>query len=272
MPLREFLNNAGRVITSNSTTILTYLGVGGVITTAAIAVNDNVRAREILDRHVSKKNRGVYFGKRVLTADDLSFKEKAELTWTCYIPTAASVVLTSTCIIGAHKLNIKKQAALASLLGMSQEALREYRKQVAKQIGAKKAQRLDDMSVEEHVKDRPARERTEITGQGTTLFRDTLTEREFYSDIDKVKRVFHGLQHKLNRNGFVSVNDLYRGLNLRQCEIGDLVGWLDADGPINWRLTSVTVNDERIQVIQYELSPKHVYKTTRHGGEHYERY
>lgn len=229
-------------------------------------MNDGLKARDVIDRHIQKNSR-VRKSEKRLTADDLTLIDKFKLTWRCYIPTATAVLIGGACIVGAHKTHLKRQAALASLLGASQEAFREYRNQVARKLGDRKAQQVEDEMNEELIRENPPiQSRIVQTGHGATLFRDMITGVYFFSDIEKVKRAFHNAQVKLERKGHVCLNEVLTGFGLEPVELGDIVAW-GRDEAIQWRFSACT--DEEYAtclVIQYENLPRSVFGDRHNPG------
>ena len=74
----------------------------------------------------------------------LKKKEIVKLTWECYIPTAAVGLSTIACIIGAHNIHLRRNAALASLYSLTESAFKEYQSKVVETIGKNKELKVRD--------------------------------------------------------------------------------------------------------------------------------
>jgi len=58
-----------------------------------------------------------------------------------------------------------------------------------------------------------------------SLWYDTTTDRYFYSNIDYIRKAELDAQRMLERNGFVSINDIYGMLGIKEVPLGDDMGW-----------------------------------------------
>ena len=105
-----------------SPTILTGLGVIGVVGTAVLSVRATPKALALIK---VKKDE--------LKTDKLTPQELVEATWKCYIPSALVGVSTIACIIGIGVLDRRNQAALTSAYAMLNESYKQYR-QAAKKV------------------------------------------------------------------------------------------------------------------------------------------
>jgi predicted DNA repair protein MutK len=91
MKFQGLIKTIGGTVSRNSPTILTSLGVAGVVATTVMGGRDTIKAIRILDE---------------LDPDnEFTNKEKIKETYKCYIPTMIMGAVTIGCIIGANSIN-----------------------------------------------------------------------------------------------------------------------------------------------------------------------
>lgn len=81
--------------------ILSGMAVGGIFATALLGVRAG--------RKVANKVQTYY------ETVSPSLKQELSLTWKCYIPPVTSAILTSACMIGAHRTHLRNEAVLAAV-------------------------------------------------------------------------------------------------------------------------------------------------------------
>lgn len=103
----------------SSPTILTGIGVIGVVGTAVMAVRATPKALQIIEENTGYDHDGFMRSP--------SKKELVILTWRCYIPATLIGISTIACVIGINALNKRNQASLASAYAMLSETYKQYR-------------------------------------------------------------------------------------------------------------------------------------------------
>lgn len=202
-----------------SPTILTGLGVIGVVGTAALSVRATPKALALIK---AKKDE--------LETDNLTPVEVVEATWKCYIPPALVGVSTIACIIGIGVLDKRNQEALTSAYAMVNESYKQYR-QAAKKVYGEDA---DDKIHAEMAKDAMIAD----GGWGYQTYNmdmDTESERILCYDMFS-KRYFNttmaaviNAQYHINRNlqlrGYCVLNEYYEFLGIDGVDLGNEMGW-----------------------------------------------
>lgn len=207
----------GGVLSKNSPEILTVLACGGVISTVVLAVNKTPEALLILEEETK------YRQKKRLSS--ITKVEKFKLTWKCYIPAGVVGVTTIGCIIGAHTVNARRNAALASLYALSESAFREYKTKVIQEIGKSKETKIHDDVVKDHIAAHPSGGNVILTGTGDVLCYDMLSGRYFMSSYEVIRRKVNDLNYDLRSEMRLTLNDLYYALGLPPIELGTMVGF-----------------------------------------------
>jgi len=249
MELKAIARNLGDVISQNSPTILTGLSVGGLLTTTILAVRATPKAMTILDNHD-------------LLIEDMTKRTIVGLTWKCYIPAMATGLATIACIIGANHISLRRNAALASLYGLTEAAFKEYQAKVVETIGRSKELKVRDDIAEDQVKRNPVGTNEVIfTGKGDVLCYDSLSGRYFKSDIEQIRRSVNTLNRELLTDMFLTLNDLYYALGLSGTKLGDEMGWDIDKGLLEINFSAqVTENFDPCLVLNYDLTPRFINK------------
>ena len=248
MNVQSMTKNLTTQISKNSPTILTGLSVAGLISTTILAVRATPKAMELIQEERYQK-----------AGEDLTKKEIIQVTYKCYIPAAVMGTVTIACIIGANTINLRRNAAIASLYSISEKTMKEYQNKVVETFGKNKEQKVKDEIAKDRVHKNPTSDNEIIiTGKGETLCYDALSGRYFKSDIEEIKRVMNKLSRDLLSEMFLSMNQVYSELGLRGTKMGDLVGWHVADGLIEPRFSSqLTENGTPCLVIDFDVEPRY---------------
>lgn len=266
MHVKQIAKNLGVVISKNSPTILTGTAVAGLITTAIFAVKATPKALRILEDEGEQRWENSNYdedGSRPHMHYRCYIKpiEQFQLTWKCYIPTAAIATASIVCIIGANSINLRRNAALASVYTITETAFKEYQSKVAETIGKNKELKVRDELASDHIKANPP-EPSEVifTGKGEVLCFDSLSGRYFKHDIENIRRIENRLNKMLINEDHISLNDLYFELGLAGTKMGDDLGWHIETGMLEFRYSSQLTEDEiPCLVLDYSITPTFYY-------------
>jgi len=244
--------NLGGVISENSPTILTTFAVAGLITTTILAVKATPKALSLLE---DVRIDGVY---KFEPTAGLSRKDIIRITWKCYIPAAAVGVGSIFCIIYSNRVSMRRTAAIASLYGITEAALKEYRAKVVETIGERKELAVRDAIAGDHVKKNPSHTSEVIlTGKGEVLCYDTLSGRYFKSSVEQIKRTINELNASLMQENFLPLNDLYYNFGLADIDLGKELGFNIDKGLIEVNFsTQLTEEGEPCLVLGFDIFPK----------------
>ena len=241
-----------RTFIKRSPEILIGVGITGFIFAGILAVKATPKAMELLD---DKRDE--------LEKDDLTVAETVQTTWKVYIPSVATALLSSVCIIGANSVHMKRYAALSAACTMAETSLREYSDKVIETIGEKKEQEVRDAIAKDEVEKHPVANReVMITGKGETLCYDPMSDRYFESDIEKIKKAINECNRRMLIENEISLNDLYMELGLRPVDesIGETLGWCVDKGFIEPAFSSqLTDNGRPCLVIAFRNPPRYDY-------------
>lgn len=252
----NIIKQASNQIAKHSPEILTSLAVGGMVTTVVMAVKATPKALELiqLEHDAILMN----LDEDVLEYD-MPKKDMIKVAWKPYIPAMIMGTATIACIIGAHTVSSRRTAALASAYSLTETALTEYKNKVVEQIGKGKEEKVRDAIAADHLKENPISEVEilELPGDGQLCY-DTLSSRYFKSSIEKIRQTVNCLNERLLREDYLSVNDLYYSLGLRETPLASDLGWRVDNGLIDVKFSAqLTETDTPCIVIDYQIVPQY---------------
>lgn len=248
--LAEITKNTKISIEKHTPEILMGFGIAGMITAIVVAVKDTPKAVKLIEEKKAEKG-----------SDKLTVGETIKTAWKCYIPTTVIAATSTACLIGSSKINLKRNAVLATAYKIAESAHREYRDKVIETFGEKKEKAVKDKIAKDKIDSNPSRNcEIYITNNGNTLCYDVLSGRYFRTNIDKIKKVENELNRRMLIEGYISLNDFYDEIGLKQTKMGDELGWKIECGYLNLSFSSqLTEEDEPCLVVDYGVEPKYDY-------------
>lgn len=243
-----------RFLDKNSPTILTTLGVVGVVTTSVSAGQATIKATKILeDAGPIKDFKNWDKDKKLQIVKDLGV---------IYAPTIIMGAATVTSIIFANRIASKRTAVLASLYSLSEKALDNYKLKADEIIGAKKMQKVKDEVEYDRLIPMDQVGSIYNTGHGNSLFFNTFDGRYFRSDIEYVRKVINDLNFELLNSMFVSLNEFYADMGLERSTIGDMVGWTIENQIMPRYTCRLMENEEPCTIVTFDVDPKYDFNHT----------
>lgn len=247
--ITNFINTSKSFVKKHSPEILTGVGVAGMITTTVLAVKATPKAIRLLDEAKDEKG------------DELTVVETVKAAWKPYIPAVVTGVASVSCIIGASRINAKRNAALATAYTISERALVRYRDKVIETIGEKKEKEIKEKIAQDEIDKNPvSNNQVYITSKGNTLCMDFISGRYFMSDIDTIKNAVNEINREMTYDHYVSLNTFYSKIGLDHIKNGYDLGWNLDNGLVELEFTPLfTEKMEPCVGIDYSISPKYDY-------------
>lgn len=242
--LTSLAGSARKLFSDNSPTILTAAAVVGVVATAVLVAKAAPKAHIDIQNEKSER------------ADEVTLIEQAQLVWKYYVPAAATGTATIACIIGANTISTKRSAALASAVGLSEYAFKEYRTKVAEQFGETKETKVHDAVMRDVIDRNPiADNQVIVTGNGKSVFHDSFTGLYFETDMESVRRAVNDINEQIFGQDSASLNEFYNRLGVKATKIGDELGWTQVN-KLEVRYSTQLMDDGRpCVVIDYRKEP-----------------
>lgn len=197
--------------------IFVCIGVVGTVTTAALAVRETPKAMRLIEE-----------------AKAVTRREKFKAAWKCYIPAAASGVITMAAIIANHSVLMRQNAELALAYGFGQTALRLYSErtpvETRNQISAEMMQKKEPPKGEMI----PLRTDMDPKDQINVWF-DYYSSRYFHASTNQVNAAIDEFNETVVKaDGRGSLNQLYLCFHnpdeLPPMGFANLLGWKYRDG------------------------------------------
>ena len=246
----KLARNARMAMSKRSPEILTGLGIAGMIMTTVLAVKATPKALRIIE--TEREERG-----------EMAKKDVVKVAWKCYIPAAVLGATSAACLIGASRVSLRRNAALATAYKLSETALVEYRDKVVETIGEKKERGIREAIAKDKLEKNPVNSSTVIvTGNGDTLCHDAVSGRYFKSSMDKLEKAVNKLNKRMinGGEGYISLNEFYDEVGLSYLPLGDELGWRTDKGLIELSYDSAIATDGTpCLVVGFEIAPKRDY-------------
>ena len=235
-------------LSKHSPEILTGIGVASLIGSTVLAVGATPKALGLIEGK-----------KEELKVDELTIKETIKAAWKPYIPAVLTGVAGVTCIVGASAVNAKRNAALAAAYSISERAFTKYREKVIETIGEKKHREIKEKIAQDDIDNKPVnKSQIYITSKGNTLCRDSISGRDFRSDIDTIRGIINELNREMTYNQYVSLDEFYNKLGLEPIKNSNRLGWNLDDGLLELDLsTCLTQDNEPCVVIDISIPPRY---------------
>jgi len=170
-----------------------------------------------------------------------------------FAPTTALFLTGLGLLAAGYVAQERKYAALGAILSLSRETTKSLRSSIDKNLTKAEADKVyGDAQKERMLKEGPpTKEQLTIgseAGKGVLCF-DPMSGRYFTIDsIETFRGIINDLNEILYSQDFVSLNELYWRLKLQPIKFGDEIGWQVEDGQIQYRLSSVLLDDKAAAV------------------------
>ena len=264
---KQLILKSKNFVTKNSPIILTVTAAVGVVSAVVITAKVAPTAKEIIDD--TKKQLDVVESSEVLSEEEKK-EEKKQIIFECSkecAPLIAPPVIVTGMTIGAiilsHKVNLRRQIALATACDISNKALEEYQAKTKASLGERNEKlKIRDEIAGDYISNHPPVESEIIsTGKGDTLCFDPKSGRYFKSSPEFIKKVEAQLNKKIFTLNYQSLNDFYYELGLETIDLGDDIGWNVMDSFLDLDFSSrVTDNDQPCLVLMYDVYARHDYR------------
>jgi hypothetical protein len=202
---------------------------------------------------VAAARAGYKSGQQVMTKElndgvTLSVKEKAQLTWINYLPSAGIGFAALGATTGLHIVHVKEKKALAAAALMAIEEVKkeanqyvaDVREAVSENVTEKKADAIDD-AILQKTADRNNGVAFVQDSDGTIvdlyLVRDAKTGRDVWSNESRIEEALLRCNELLMSEGSCDLNTFYSFAGFNTIPEGDASGWSGERISVSWDLT-----------------------------------
>lgn len=213
----------------NSSTILSCVGVIGVVATTVMAVKATPKAVTLLEHAADKKG------------EELTMIESLRVAAPVYIPTIVAGASTIACILGANVLSRKQQASLISAYALIDNSYKAYKDKFKELYG-------DD--ADENIRHEITKERYDDydipISDGKMLFFDYFSMRYFESTMEEVLIGENNFNKNLTLSGYASLNEFYDSIGIPRVDYGYELGWSHEVGEAFYGYSWIDFEHEKI--------------------------
>ena len=243
----KFIYKVKRGFGKRSPAILTATGILSMGTAAVLAAKETPKAIRLIEEREAE------------LGDELTPREKLETTWKCYVPALTAGIFGAACLIGAHSVHTKRNAAIATAYKLSETALTEYKKAVTEEIGEEKESLIRKKVRQKKLEETPTGSNNIIiTGRGNQLCYDGVSGRVFESDLNTIEKAINKVNREMTYDMYISLSDFYDELGLDHTDISDQIGWNLEDGLLEVSFDSMILPDGRPCItLEYHVAPKY---------------
>lgn len=237
MKIPSQLKNLKSILDSNSPVILTGMAVSGACLTAYLAAKGGYKASQ----HMGDKD------------PQMPNNEKFIETYKFYIPAAAALVGTSTCMVLATKIGLDRTAAMAGAFVVAERANDQYREKVKEILGENKHVKVTDAVASEQVKSIPTPPNVSF-GDQEQLFFDRWSGRYFPSSMEKMNRAVNDFNHEMLYGHYNSLSSFYNRIGLEETQESDDIGW-NKESLLELVYTTVLKDDKAVIAYEFDRKP-----------------
>lgn len=182
-------------------------------------------------------------------AKTLSTKEKAELTWMNYLPSAGLTAGALGSTTALHFVHVKEKKALATA---ALSAVEEMKKGIIKVTDEETAQMLEGRADEEGI---AKVQHSDGVIEELYLVRDDKTGRDIWSNTIRIDEAVNSVNKWIAKNGDCELNTFYSAAGFEQTPDGDDWGWSGDFVELSWDL--VLKDDGRpVRRFKFRTPPK----------------
>lgn len=211
--------------------ILFGASVVSTVSAVVLAAKGGYEARGIVDAEQARRDAQEQ-------SAPMTVKEKAQLTWLCYMPAAITTVGALGSTTGLHIVHIKEKKALAAAALMAIEEVRTEAKQYVDDVmeaidesttekGKEKIQKaLDEKPQPYWMSDGEVNEKY--------LIRDPLTGRDIWASRAQIEEAIVEVGNKINGSGDCPLNEFWEQAGWGRLDLGEEMGWSGVIPSIEW--------------------------------------
>lgn len=247
-------HKVGFAVKKHSPEILVVAGTVGVVTSAVMACKATTKASAILEQTKSQINDINEVAKNPEYRDQYTEKDYKKDITTVYAQTGVqfvklygpSVLLgvaSLACIIGSHNILRKRNAAIVAAYATVDGSFKDYRKRVVERFGKELDHELKNNIKAKQIEETITNE--DGTTQTVTTTVNVVNPNDHYSDYSRcfdetclgwtrdaeynlmfLRQQQAYANDKLQAQGYLYLNDVYKMLGIPASKAGQVVGWV----------------------------------------------
>ncbi len=199
---------------------------------------------------------------------ELSVKEKAQLTWINYLPSAGIGAAALGATTGLHIVHVKEKKALAATALLAIEEVKKQANEYAEDIRAsveenvkltdKKRDAINESIIEKKA-DRNGGIALVSNGDGEIeelyLVRDAKTQRDKWTNKQNIEEALLEVNRRLAKDGDCSLNTFYAFAGFNDVPDGEDIGWSGEEVTLKWE-QGVRDDGRPVRAFIFQPAPK----------------
>lgn len=198
-----------KYVKKNLPTILTVSGAIGVVTTSVAAIKGNKKYEQLMSEQES-----------------FTTQEYAKVCIEAYALPVLSGLATISCIVGANRISVNREAALTGAYLFLDNKYKQYRTKVIETIDEDKDKEIIRSIAEDEL------ERYDIQHSydgDVNLYYDPISNQYFEMTEADLLRAEYATNRYMMEHKIVELNRFYERLNIDQSDFGSVLGWCTKD-------------------------------------------
>jgi hypothetical protein len=264
------LPNINGIVKVGKNFIMAYrpeLLLGAAVTSAVggavLAAKGGYEARGIIDKEREMRAKQALADGEPIK--ELDVKEKIQLTWLCYLPSAITVTTSVASISGLHLVHVKEKKAIATAaLAAVEEVKAEAKRFIKEETVGAMTQEEKEMVLENRLNNDPSVVVSHSDGEIEEMYlvRDAKTGRDIWSNVGRIEQAVLDVNNFLQRHGECDLNSFYSNAGFGGTPDGDDWGWKGADWvELQWD-TTVRDDGRPVRRFTFRTQPKEGYRDT----------
>lgn len=227
--------------------ILTGVGVAGVVTSGVLAARATLKLEDTLDKGQDRLKEARYLAEKGAVPPNTVNVAKLAIALDIvklYGPSVSLGLASLVCIVSAHGILKKRNAALAVAYTSLESAYKNYRERVQEELGEEKERDLYFGLKDEVVKNEETGKDETITSIGdpnelspyVRLFDETNPNwtKQADQNLFFLRAQQNYFNDKLRAHGHVFLNEVFDALGMDRTPAGAIVGWRISDDGDNF--------------------------------------
>lgn len=204
--------------------ILTGMAMAGTAVTGWLGVRSGRMIEKEIEQHAKHTP---IFADNVACGtivEGIGKKEELSMTWKYYIPPAASAILTSACIVGAHAAHLHNEAVLASIAALYSGKYQQLVNSAKKALTPEEYGLVQESVTADDMKDLPPW--MPQPKEGETLYYEPVSEQYFCATPQAMLYAQLHINKTLQEYWGVTINDYLNVLpGCHRIPEGNQIGW-----------------------------------------------
>lgn len=207
MTFADIARRVGKATIDHSPTILTSIGVAGVVSTAVLAAKASFRAARMIDDNEGPNGDSIAVDEKEL------IRERIVLVWKLYIPAMTTGAASIACIIGANAVGARRAAGLAAAYTLAEKGFDDYKAKVVERLGEKKEEAVRAEVAQDRLNDLDLSE-AELAAFGDhDMCFDTFSCLPFTGSVEGIRAAVNSFNKMVLDDGYGCLADFYRMLD-----------------------------------------------------------